>query len=141
MPRETFVVFDELPQCFLNLRPFYAIFSSILSFFLPATIMVVLYVRLYLYARKHARSMLLNCTRHSFSNNCNAHSSTLLLTRFLIRLHTDFPPNNRCFLPIRYSIPVETGHVTSDNAIGERKDSTSCSPSEILCIAFMLKML
>lgn len=43
--------------CHLSLRPIYAIVSSTLSFFLPATIMVLLYTKLYLYARMHVRSI------------------------------------------------------------------------------------
>ncbi|CAK5083783.1 unnamed protein product [Meloidogyne enterolobii] len=47
----------SLVQCQLQLSPFYAVFSSLLSFFLPATLMLFLYYRLYLYARHHARSI------------------------------------------------------------------------------------
>ncbi|CAD5216645.1 unnamed protein product [Bursaphelenchus okinawaensis] len=47
----------KLPACQLRLSPLYAIVSSTLSFFLPATIMVVLYAKLYLYARMHVRSI------------------------------------------------------------------------------------
>uniref|UniRef100_A0A1I7S9I6 G_PROTEIN_RECEP_F1_2 domain-containing protein n=1 Tax=Bursaphelenchus xylophilus TaxID=6326 RepID=A0A1I7S9I6_BURXY len=49
--------YHRLPTCQLRLSPLYAIVSSILSFFLPATIMVVLYLKLYLYARMHVRSI------------------------------------------------------------------------------------
>lgn len=35
----------------------YAIGSSMVSFFLPAMVMVILYTKLYLYARKHVRSI------------------------------------------------------------------------------------
>jgi hypothetical protein len=35
----------------------YAISSSMLSFFLPATVMILLYTKLYLYARQHVRSI------------------------------------------------------------------------------------
>ncbi|KAI6177477.1 G-PROTEIN-RECEP-F1-2 domain-containing protein [Aphelenchoides bicaudatus] len=45
------------PTCHLRLSPSYAIFSSMMSFFLPATIMVLLYTKLYLYARQHVRSI------------------------------------------------------------------------------------
>uniref|UniRef100_A0AC34QHC6 G-protein coupled receptors family 1 profile domain-containing protein n=1 Tax=Panagrolaimus sp. JU765 TaxID=591449 RepID=A0AC34QHC6_9BILA len=45
------------PSCHLTLQPLYAIVSSYLSFFLPATIMVLLYTKLYLYARMHVRSI------------------------------------------------------------------------------------
>nr|WRV86326.1 ser-4 [Meloidogyne graminicola] len=48
---------SSLTQCQLQLSPFYAVFSSFLSFFLPATLMLFLYYRLYLYARHHARSI------------------------------------------------------------------------------------
>ncbi|TMS37201.1 hypothetical protein L596_004179 [Steinernema carpocapsae] len=47
----------EFPTCQMNLPPLYAIGSSMLSFFLPATLMVLFYTRLYLYARKHVRSI------------------------------------------------------------------------------------
>ncbi|KAK0397646.1 hypothetical protein QR680_002202 [Steinernema hermaphroditum] len=47
----------EFPTCQMNLPPLYAIGSSLLSFFLPATLMVLFYTRLYLYARKHVRSI------------------------------------------------------------------------------------
>ncbi|KAE9551400.1 hypothetical protein FO519_005380 [Halicephalobus sp. NKZ332] len=48
---------SSLPTCHLTLQPLYAIVSSFLSFFLPATIMVLLYTKLYLYARMHVRSI------------------------------------------------------------------------------------
>ncbi|VDN56241.1 unnamed protein product [Dracunculus medinensis] len=44
-------------SCQLLLKPFYALGSSLCSFFAPATIMVLLYTRLYLYARRHSRNM------------------------------------------------------------------------------------
>uniref|UniRef100_A0A914DTV0 G-protein coupled receptors family 1 profile domain-containing protein n=1 Tax=Acrobeloides nanus TaxID=290746 RepID=A0A914DTV0_9BILA len=47
----------ENPTCHLDLQPLYAIVSSSLSFFLPASIMVLLYTRLYMYARKHVRQL------------------------------------------------------------------------------------
>ncbi|VDK31247.1 unnamed protein product [Gongylonema pulchrum] len=45
------------PACELRLKPPYALGSSMCSFFIPATMMVLLYTRLYLYARKHVRIM------------------------------------------------------------------------------------
>ncbi|KHN87586.1 Dopamine receptor 1 [Toxocara canis] len=45
------------PTCQLLLKPLYAVGSSMCSFFVPATVMVLLYTRLYLYARKHVRSI------------------------------------------------------------------------------------
>ncbi|VDK46883.1 unnamed protein product [Anisakis simplex] len=46
-----------LPKCQLLLKPIYAIGSSMCSFFVPATIMLSLYTKLYLYARRHVRSI------------------------------------------------------------------------------------
>uniref|UniRef100_A0A914HZH1 G-protein coupled receptors family 1 profile domain-containing protein n=1 Tax=Globodera rostochiensis TaxID=31243 RepID=A0A914HZH1_GLORO len=48
---------ERKSQCQLSLSPSYAVFSSLLSFFLPATLMLFLYSKLYMYARKHARSI------------------------------------------------------------------------------------
>uniref|UniRef100_A0A915AJC0 G-protein coupled receptors family 1 profile domain-containing protein n=1 Tax=Parascaris univalens TaxID=6257 RepID=A0A915AJC0_PARUN len=45
------------PTCQLLLKPLYAVGSSMCSFFVPATVMVLLYTRLYLYTRKHIRSI------------------------------------------------------------------------------------
>lgn len=45
------------PTCHLRLSPSYAIFSSMISFYVPAIIMVLLYTKLYLYARQHVRSI------------------------------------------------------------------------------------
>ncbi|KAH7732170.1 Protein DOP-1 c [Aphelenchoides avenae] len=60
-PTQMIVVFQNdtasRMTCHLSLRPIYAIVSSTLSFFLPATIMVLLYTKLYLYARMHVRSI------------------------------------------------------------------------------------
>nr|pir hypothetical protein F15A8.5 - Caenorhabditis elegans [Caenorhabditis elegans] len=46
-----------LPVCEMRLPLPYAIGSSMVSFFLPAMVMVILYTKLYLYARKHVRSI------------------------------------------------------------------------------------
>uniref|UniRef100_A0A1I7V5E4 G_PROTEIN_RECEP_F1_2 domain-containing protein n=1 Tax=Loa loa TaxID=7209 RepID=A0A1I7V5E4_LOALO len=45
------------PRCELRLKPFYALGSSMCSFVIPAAMMVLLYTRLYLFARKHAKIM------------------------------------------------------------------------------------
>lgn len=44
-------------QCNLEFSPIYAVVSSCISFYLPCLIMVALYTRLYLYARKHVRDI------------------------------------------------------------------------------------
>lgn len=48
---------DSLPQCALDLTPVYAVVSSSISFYMPCLIMVALYTRLYLYARKHVKNI------------------------------------------------------------------------------------
>ncbi|KAI1303116.1 Dopamine receptor 1 [Halotydeus destructor] len=45
------------PQCALDLTPLYAVVSSCISFILPCIIMIALYTRLYLYARKHVKNI------------------------------------------------------------------------------------
>uniref|UniRef100_A0A061QFZ7 Putative dopamine D1 receptor n=1 Tax=Cupiennius salei TaxID=6928 RepID=A0A061QFZ7_CUPSA len=45
------------PTCALDLTPIYAVVSSIISFYAPCVVMVALYTRLYLYARKHVRNI------------------------------------------------------------------------------------
>ncbi|XP_035713372.1 dopamine receptor 1 [Folsomia candida] len=46
-----------LPTCALDLSPTYAVVSSCVSFYLPCFIMVGIYCRLYLYARKHVKNI------------------------------------------------------------------------------------
>lgn len=48
---------EHRPQCALDLTPVYAVVSSIISFYAPCVVMVALYTRLYLYARKHVRNI------------------------------------------------------------------------------------
>ncbi|XP_037797895.1 dopamine receptor 1-like isoform X1 [Penaeus monodon] len=44
-------------QCALDLSPAYAVVSSCISFFLPCCVMVGIYSRLYLYAKRHVESI------------------------------------------------------------------------------------
>ncbi|EFO82140.1 CRE-DOP-1 protein [Caenorhabditis remanei] len=53
----TYFSLTGLPVCEMRLPLPYAISSSMASFFLPAMVMVILYTKLYLYARKHVRSI------------------------------------------------------------------------------------
>lgn len=48
---------SELPSCAMDLTPTYAVVSSSISFFVPCVVMVALYTRLYLYARKHVKNI------------------------------------------------------------------------------------
>ena len=48
---------ERLPQCSLDLTPVYAVVSSAISFYIPCIIMIALYTRLYLYAKKHVRNI------------------------------------------------------------------------------------
>ncbi|RWS04936.1 dopamine receptor 1-like protein [Dinothrombium tinctorium] len=43
--------------CYLDFTPTYAVFSSSISFYFPCIIMVALYTRLYLYAKKHVNNI------------------------------------------------------------------------------------
>ncbi|CAL8078350.1 unnamed protein product [Orchesella dallaii] len=47
----------EQPSCALDLSPTYAVVSSCVSFYLPCLVMVGIYCRLYLYARKHVKNI------------------------------------------------------------------------------------
>ncbi|KAI1725500.1 7 transmembrane receptor (rhodopsin family) domain-containing protein [Ditylenchus destructor] len=85
-------------QCQLLLMPLYAIVSSFLSFFLPATIMVLLYTKLYLYARRHVRSIRAQLKQ----------ATSLLLVQ--LASHT----------------ALHYGEVTKNNCEGDHGDS--CSP-------------
>lgn len=48
---------SEQLKCDLGFSPLYAVVSSSISFYLPCIIMVALYTRLYLVARKHVRDI------------------------------------------------------------------------------------
>uniref|UniRef100_A0A5S6PKE3 G-protein coupled receptors family 1 profile domain-containing protein n=1 Tax=Brugia malayi TaxID=6279 RepID=A0A5S6PKE3_BRUMA len=48
---------DSQPRCELRLKPLYALGSSMCSFVIPAAMMILLYTRLYLFAREHAKTM------------------------------------------------------------------------------------
>ncbi|GBN49228.1 Dopamine receptor 1 [Araneus ventricosus] len=69
---------EELrPTCALDLTPVYAIVSSIISFYAPCVVMVALYTRLYLYARKHVRNIravtkTTISSKQSGSKSCNS---------------------------------------------------------------------
>ncbi|XP_071035139.1 dopamine receptor 1 [Parasteatoda tepidariorum] len=66
---------EELrPTCALDLTPVYAVVSSIISFYAPCVVMVALYTRLYLYARKHVRNIraVTKTRKSSGSNSCNS---------------------------------------------------------------------
>lgn len=56
-PKKAAVDPNEKPTCALDLTPVYAVVSSIISFYAPCVVMVALYTRLYLYARKHVKNI------------------------------------------------------------------------------------
>ncbi|XP_054711836.1 dopamine receptor 1-like [Uloborus diversus] len=63
---------EELrPTCALDLTPVYAVVSSIISFYAPCVVMVALYTRLYLYAKKHVRNIRA-VTKTANTKNCNS---------------------------------------------------------------------
>ncbi|XP_037079131.1 dopamine receptor 1-like [Pollicipes pollicipes] len=46
-----------LPQCALDLSPLYAVVSSSISFYMPCMVMLAIYSKLYLYAKRHVESI------------------------------------------------------------------------------------
>lgn len=52
---------EEISKCDLGFSPLYAVVSSSISFYLPSIIMVALYTRLYLCARKHVKDIRKQC--------------------------------------------------------------------------------
>ena len=61
--------------CLMELNPIYAISSSIISFYVPCVIMIAIYIRLYLFARRHVKSIRERSVP-AFSGNITANSST-----------------------------------------------------------------
>jgi dopamine receptor D1 len=43
--------------CVLDLNPLYAVVSSLISFYVPCLVMILIYLKLYQYARKHVKSI------------------------------------------------------------------------------------
>lgn len=67
---------EELrPHCALDLTPVYAVVSSIISFYAPCVVMVALYTRLYLYAKKHVRNIRAVTKSTIKSKSCNNNSN------------------------------------------------------------------
>ncbi|GAU91278.1 hypothetical protein RvY_03565 [Ramazzottius varieornatus] len=84
MPSSSFAQADLPPapfKCALELNPIYALTSSIISFYFPCIIMLIIYARLYMEARRHVRSLkevtssVVNCTHSVSSTNLHTPSS------------------------------------------------------------------
>lgn len=56
--------------CLLELNPLYAVISSLVSFYVPCVIMIGIYIRLYLFAQRHVKSIKETSTP-GFSNHQN----------------------------------------------------------------------
>ncbi|KAM7292766.1 dopamine receptor 1 isoform X1 [Ixodes scapularis] len=54
---DSLLLVNGLTMCALDLTPEYAVTSSLISFYMPCVVMVALYTRLYLYARKHVQNI------------------------------------------------------------------------------------
>ncbi|KAL3254070.1 hypothetical protein MRX96_054359 [Rhipicephalus microplus] len=54
---DSLLVVNGLTMCALDLTPEYAVTSSLISFYMPCVVMVALYARLYLYARRHVQNI------------------------------------------------------------------------------------
>ncbi|XP_064480645.1 dopamine receptor 1-like [Ornithodoros turicata] len=69
---ESLVIVDGLTTCALDLSKEYAVTSSLISFYMPCVVMVALYTRLYIYARRHVQNIRavtkpMNCQKNSAS--------------------------------------------------------------------------
>ncbi|ESO98404.1 hypothetical protein LOTGIDRAFT_94741, partial [Lottia gigantea] len=56
-------------MCIFELNPIYAVVSSTISFYIPCIVMISIYCRLYLYARKHVESIKRTHTAERFNVN------------------------------------------------------------------------
>lgn len=61
--------------CVLDLNPIYAVTSSLISFYIPCVVMILIYVKLFLYARKHVRNIKRNSTWGSLRMSSASRSS------------------------------------------------------------------
>lgn len=53
--------------CLMDLNPTYAVTSSIISFYVPCVIMIAIYAKLYMYARRHVKNIKRNSTWSAIS--------------------------------------------------------------------------
>ena len=80
---------EVLPElCTMSLSPQYAVLSSIISFFLPCLVMILIYYQMYRYARHHAQNIqrtMKPCLNHSpnsqggKSNSVSDHKAAITL--------------------------------------------------------------
>ncbi|PVD29386.1 hypothetical protein C0Q70_08637 [Pomacea canaliculata] len=61
--------------CVFNINPVYAIVSSTVSFYIPCVVMVSIYVRLYVYARRHVQTIKRTHLAERFHTNGSSKSS------------------------------------------------------------------
>lgn len=86
---------DSYPSCALEINPTYAILSSAISFYFPCIVMVFIYMRLYMYARKHVKSIKalsvpakLTPTNSSFRSSPKLGETTTVLPPHSPHLHS-----------------------------------------------------
>ena len=65
---------DEL--CIFDLNPIYAVVSSTISFYIPCVVMVSIYVRLYVYARRHVEVIRRTHTADRFQGGAGANGGS-----------------------------------------------------------------
>ncbi|OQV21003.1 Dopamine receptor 1 [Hypsibius exemplaris] len=56
-PSNTSVAASHAEQCALEINPIYAVTSSIISFYFPCIVMLIIYSRLYMEARRHVKCL------------------------------------------------------------------------------------
>lgn len=67
---------DEVFICALDLNPLYAVLSSIVSFYLPCMVMILIYIKLYHYAKIHVKRIRRDEELLSKINSCDATSAS-----------------------------------------------------------------
>src|SRR6218665_29781 len=72
---------DEFFICALDLNPLYAVLSSIVSFYLPCIVMILIYIKLYHYAKIHVKRIRRDEELLSKIGNCDVGSASDIKTR------------------------------------------------------------
>ncbi|CAH8850339.1 unnamed protein product [Trichobilharzia szidati] len=71
-------VVDDPFTCDFNVNPYYATISSSISFWIPSVIMVVVYIRIFIEARRQERKIArLQINYHQFDNNDNNNNNNI----------------------------------------------------------------
>lgn len=110
---------NQVEECNLEFSPIYAVISSCISFYLPCLIMIALYTRLYLYARKHVRDIK--------RTMCKA-PAPMAATLAPVAHAPPPPPTPACALPVG---PAFGALEPSHKPLGHRASNSSSSATHV----------